>query len=151
MRYSLFSHCGGEEALPATEKSHIADALTNCRVVVAHRVATRIRDEVLRSLHSSGWSEEVMLDHDSGISITSSRGKIGLCLQTGNMSRIYADILKLQKLYVDGTIEVGAMVLPSAPAARSLGENIANADRLVRELEIFRKVIHLPVAIFAFE
>ena len=77
MRYSLFSHCGGEEALPATEKSHIADALTNCRVVVAHRVATRIRDEVLRSLHSSGWSEEVMLDHDSGISITSSRGAPG--------------------------------------------------------------------------
>ncbi len=67
------------------------------------------------------------------------------------MSRMYADILKLQKLYLDNVISVGTLILPTSPAARALGDNVANADRLKAELPIFRKVIHLPLVLIAFE
>jgi hypothetical protein len=64
---------------------------------------------------------------------------------------MYADVLKLQKLYLDDIIRVGVIVLATASAARELGDNIANADRLSAELPIFRKVIHLPLALISFE
>jgi hypothetical protein len=71
-------------------------------------------------------------------------------MQTGNMSRMYADLLKLQHMFLSNTIKVGAMIVPSHAAAKNLGDNIANADRLMRELDIFRKVIHMPLVVFAF-
>lgn len=73
-------------------------------------------------------------------------------MQTGgNMSRMYADLLKLQKLYLEDAISAGGIILPTSKASRDLGENIANADRLVAELKIFRRVIHMPIAVFSFE
>ena len=67
------------------------------------------------------------------------------------MSRMYADLLKLQKLFMEDRIKLGAFVLPTSGAARTLGDNLANADRLEAELTIFRKVIHMPIMIFSFE
>jgi hypothetical protein len=49
-------------------------------------------------------------------------------MQTGgNMSRMYADLLKLQKLYLEGAITAGAFILPTS------------------------KVVHMPIAVFSFE
>jgi hypothetical protein len=73
-------------------------------------------------------------------------------MQTGgNMSRMYADLLKLQKLYLEGAITAGAFILPTSKASRDLGDNVANADRLAVELTIFRRVVHMPIAVFSFE
>jgi hypothetical protein len=85
------------------------------------------------------------------MTITSMKNNVGLCLQTGNMARIYADLMKLQALYLDNAIKAAAIVLPSQPVASRLGSNIANAKRLERELEIFVKVYHVPTLVFALE
>ncbi len=67
------------------------------------------------------------------------------------MSRMYADLLKLQKLYLESRLQAGAFILPTSPTARGLGDNVANADRLQSELTIFRNVIDMPIAVFSFE
>ncbi len=67
------------------------------------------------------------------------------------MSRMYADLLKLQKLYLENRLKAGAFILPTSPTARGLGDNVANADRLQSELTIFRNVIDMPIAVFSFE
>lgn len=151
MKVTTHSHCDGIPRIPEKYRTEIGLAISGCIVEPGPAAATTIRKAILNSLIQNGWSNEVALARDSDITITSAKDGIGLCLQTGNMSRMYADLLKLQKMFLDGGIKVGIMIVPTTSAAKLLGSNIVNADRLMRELDIFRKVVHMPLAIFAFE
>ena len=152
MQAFLHIHNGAGEVLPATERTELIAAIETCGIEPARSVASRIRTHIERSLTAVGWSGEVQVEPPSQITISSIKNRVGLCVQTGgNMSRMYADILKLQKLYLDNLIIVGVVVLPTSAGARAIGDNVANADRLNAELPIFRKVIHLPIALVAFE
>lgn len=151
MNFTMNSHCGGAEKIPAALREEIKGAVARCGIRPALRTATKIRTALLSDLLKNGWCSEVAVAAGSGITISSSKNNVGLCLQTGNMSRMYADLIKLQKLFLDDAIKAGIIVMPTATAARALGSNIANASRLSKELEIFRKVIHMPIILFAFE
>jgi hypothetical protein len=59
-----------------------------------------------------GWSDEISLSSDAKISITSKKSNIGLCLQTGNMGRFYADLIKLEFLHKQGVIAAGIYIIP---------------------------------------
>lgn len=85
------------------------------------------------------------------MTITSSKSDIGLCIQTGNMARIYADLMKLQAMYLNNHIKAAVIILPSQEAAKHMGDNIAQANRLQRELEIFKKAYHVPTIVYALE
>ena len=138
--------------LPRAERREIEAAIDSCEVALHRGAATRIRKHILSHLGRVGWPGEFQVEPPSKITISSLKGGVGLCVQTGgNMSRMYADLLKLQKLYMEDRVKVGALILPTSPAARELGDNVANADRLEAELNIFRKVIHMPIAVFSFE
>lgn len=67
-----------------------------------------------------------------------------------NVSRIYADLLKLQALYMRETIKAGIVILPTVKAARSFSGNVASLERLERELPIFSQVITMPVVVIGF-
>ena len=151
MKYLVHSHCDGDKSFPNSLKKEIQKAIDRIDVFIKHGTAKKIRDEFLTALVTAGWSGKLVLSPDSNITITSSKYDVGLCLQTGNMARMYADLLKLQALYLNGSISYGALVLPSAPLAAKLGSNIANATRLERELEIFKKVYNLPTLVFSLE
>ena len=72
-------------------------------------------------------------------------------LQTGNMSRAPYDLLKLEYLFRSNRIEAAALALPTKEAAGIIGDNIANADRVCRELKLFDRVITVPIVVVAFE
>jgi len=93
----------------------------------------------------------VAVAQGSDITITSMKSEVGLCLQTGNMARMYADLIKLQTLYLNNAIKSAVIVVPSEPVAKILGSNIAQAKRLARELDIFKKAYYVPTLIFALE
>ena len=76
---------------------------------------------------------------------------IGLCFQTGNVGRIYADLLKLQTLYTKGNITAGIILIPQNQTAKELGSNMANYERLIRELPIFSQVITMPIVVIGFD
>lgn len=152
MKFTSLSHQSADVLLPSKERQEIENAISSCNVVVKKGAAAKIREELVHVLSKSGWSGEVQVEPPSKITIASKKNGVGLCIQTGgNISRMYADLLKLQKLYMENAIKYAAFILPAAPTARVLGQNIANADRLIVELQIFRKVIHMPIAVFAFE
>lgn len=152
MRAFLNSFNCAADVLPDLERADLMQAIESCRISPARNVAPKIRAHIVRSLTSAGWSGKVQVEPPSQITIFSIKNRVGLCVQTGgNMSRMYADVLKLQKLYLDSLINVGAILLPTAAGAQALGDNVANADRLKAELQIFRKVIYLPIALIAFE
>jgi hypothetical protein len=72
-------------------------------------------------------------------------------LQTGNMSRAPYDLLKLEYLYKSSRIKTAALALPTQDAAKVIGDNIAYAERVIRELKLFESVITLPLLVVAFE
>ena len=150
---TIYCHAKGSVTVPLQHKQDITQAVIAMTAQVRRGNATQLRDQFLDSLMMSGWSSEVSVSpRQSAMTITSINLTTGLCLQTGgNASRIYADLLKLQALYLDGVITCGVFVLPSAPVARNLGDNIAQADRLIRELNIFKKVVTLPLLVYSLE
>jgi hypothetical protein len=151
MKHYKFSHCDGEKCVPAGHKTDIASAIGSVTTKAGPGAATKIRDQIIDKLKELGWSGEIKLAADSDMTVTSTKNGIGLCLQTGNMARMYADLIKLQTMYLDNQIQAAAILVPSQDAAKLLGSNIAQAKRLERELAIFKKAYHVPTIIYAFE
>ena len=151
MKHIIHSHCAGDKALPPILQKEIITAITAITIKPAKGKAPKIRDSLLDSLKGLGWSAKVPVSKGSGMTITSMKDDVGLCLQTGNMARMYADLIKLQTMYLDNSIRSAAIIIPSSPVAKLLGSNVAQANRLERELNIFKKAYHVPTVIFALE
>lgn len=151
MKVSIHDHCCGGERVPPEILAEIIKAAEVIDVRAERGAAPRIRRQFMASLREDGWSGEITVSRDSDVTITSMREKVGLCLQTGNMARMYADLIKLQTLYLDNAIEAAVIVLPSQPLALAIGSNIAQSARLERELEIYRKAYHVPTLLLGLE
>lgn len=151
MKFHVHSHCGGDKALPSAMQAEIEAAIGAITINPRNGAATKVRDAFLGALKTLGWPGELAVSRESDITITSCKSEVGLCCQTGNMARIYADLIKLQTLYLDKAIRGAAIVLPSTPMAKLLGSNIAQANRLERELSIFKKAYHVPTLVYALE
>lgn len=155
MKHSIKSHCAGDATVPKHIQADIAQAIQSVVVKLGLGTkiggATKIRDALISNLKASGWSGKFSVAKGSDITITSMRDEVGLCLQTGNMARMYADLIKLQTLYLDNVIRSAVIIVPSEPVALLLGSNIAQAKRLERELDIFKKAYHVPTLVFALE
>src|SRR5689334_2532212 len=121
MRHTVYSHCAGTEVVPEAAKNEIARAISSLAVKIGKGAATRLRENILEQLVKAGWSGEFLVSKDSDMTITSTKAGVGLCLQTGNMARMYADLLKLQSLYTDDAISSAVMIVPSYPVAKKLG------------------------------
>lgn len=151
MKYSVHSHCAGESTVASHVKEEIVHAIKGVAIKPTRGAAPKIRDAILANLKINGWSGKVPVAKGSDITITSMRDDVGLCLQTGNMARMYADLIKLQTLHLDNAIKAAVLIVPSEPVALLLGSNIAQAKRLERELDIFKKAYHVPTLVFALE
>lgn len=151
MKIHEYSHRCGAKIISSEMQDQIRDVLRNTPSKISKGAASTIRRKVIDSLQQGGWSKEVRLDASSNITITGMRDRIGLCVQFGNISRIYADLIKLQTLFIRDSIDAGIILLPGHTAAITLGQNIANGDRLERELKIFSTVISMPLWIVSFD
>ncbi len=145
-------HCGGLATVPQEHQDEIRDIIGSVEIKPDRGAAPSFRDAFNLGLTAKGWSTKTSLSTGSKISISSTKGATGLCMQTGgNMSRMYADLLKLQHLYITGKIKCGMMIVPTKPTAKLLGDNVVHASRLVQELNLFNKVIYVPMIICSFE
>ncbi|MFZ1219358.1 MAG: BglII/BstYI family type II restriction endonuclease [Chthoniobacterales bacterium] len=145
MSLSTKDHRNGAKLIPAYIQEEVKAAVAETEAL---RRATSTREAILKTLRGKhGWSDEITLSPDAKISITSRKGEIGLCVQTGNMSRFYADLLKLEYLFHEGMIQAAVYVVPVKAVAKRWGENIANFERFTNEVKIFSKIIQTPLLI----
>src|SRR5690349_6000177 len=121
--------------------------ISDCKIKVRKGIAKTIRKELTTKLMEKAWPIKVRIDTNSRITITSLKENVGLCLQMGNMGRIYADLLKLQTTFLQNKIAAGIIILSVRRLAVKMGQNIANFERLVGELSIFSKTITMPLLI----
>ncbi len=110
-----------------------------------------IRDHVRSEFEKEGWAINVKIDQGLGLSVFAMKDDLAFHLQTGNISRAAYDLLKLQHLYQSGRIEAAALALPTRECASLLGSNIANADRITKELELFDRIVTVPIVVIAFQ
>jgi hypothetical protein len=111
----------------------------------------QIKEHVTNEFLNEGWAMDARLDQEVNLRVTAMKDDLAFQLQTGNMSRAPYDLLKMQYLCTSGKIKAAAIALPTVNAAKAMGDNIANAERVIRELQLFEKVITVPVLVIAFE
>lgn len=107
--------------------------------------AKDFRKKIERITQVQGWTGKVKIDKNAGITITSMKENVGLCVQTGNVGRFYSDIIKLQTLYLNGKIESGVYIIPTKESALRMGDNLTNYERVTSELVIYKKIITIPI------
>jgi hypothetical protein len=137
-------HCSHEDWNKGKVRS-VTTAIHDLRIKIDYGCSSRLRKAILRELATLGWSSKVKLSYHSQISITATNGEFALCLQTGNMSRFYADLLKLQYLYQKGAVRSAIYILPMKQGAQRMGSNLAHFERFTAELDLFKEVISVPI------
>ncbi len=151
MKTKIYEHRSGLKVVPNDIISDVEKIIWNIKPILTKKSVTNIKEAVRERLKKEGWTGEYRLDATSRITISSYLKGIGLCFQTGNVGRIYADLLKLQTLYTKGNITAGIILVPQIETAKELGSNMANYERLIRELPIFSQVITMPVVVIGFD
>lgn len=111
----------------------------------------KLRGRILETLTKKGWSDEIRISVDTKITITSTLKDVGLCLQTGNMSRFYADLLKIQTLFCKKKIKAGVYILPTKFESKRIGSNVVHFERFVDELKVFSETLTIPLIVYGFE
>ena len=144
-------HNAGSEWEKRELKEWLTDVFEAPAIKIKKGCTSDIRAHVEREFINEGWALDVRLDTDSMIKVFAMKEDMAFQLQTGNMSRAPYDLLKLEYLYKSGRIETAALALPTQDAAKVIGDNIAYAERVIRELKLFDRVITLPLLVVAFE
>lgn len=150
MKTVTHSHEGGVDRVNMGIRSGIERVLHAIKMPLRKNCAPKLRREITKGLHVLGWSDRVPIRAKVKLTVTAINDRVGLCLQTGNMARFYADLLKLQVAFLDGNIRAAILVLPTREAARSMGSNIASFERLVKELDLFKRIITIPLIVIGF-
>lgn len=151
MKMQRYSHLCNAQNWEDKEISPLVDALVHTQFNFHNSRSLSLRRAIQAVLRSQGWSSKVKLIHSSKISITATNGQFGLCLQTGNMSRFYADLLKLQYLFQKGTIKAAVYILLTKHRAQEMGSNLAHYERFVEELDLFSEIITVPLFVIGID
>lgn len=129
----------------------ITDLFEVPSLTVTARATGTVREHVRKELEKEGWAFNVRIDSEADLTVFSKKDDLVVQLQTGNISRYVYDLLKIQHLYSKKEIEAAALAVPTKAAAERLGSNITNCDRVWNELNIFSRVITVPIMVISFE
>lgn len=151
MQLTCASHHFGEHAISIDIYEPIITMLKKLDFEVRKGSATKLRQRISEELFQLGWSDKTKIDSENDITITSMKGNVGLCMQTGNVSRFYADILKLQFMYIKDKVTAAIYIIPTKTASQKMGSNIAYFERFVEELNLYKHIITIPILIIGIE
>lgn len=144
-------HSAGSEWDRRDLKEWLTDIFEAPAIKIARGCTPEIREHVKTEFLFEGWALKVNLDQSHRISVFAGKDDVAFQLQTGNISRAPYDLLKMQYLFQRKRIEAAALALPTKHAAKIIGGNVANAERVIDELELFDRVITVPMLVVAFE
>jgi hypothetical protein len=143
-------HNAGAEWERRELKEWLTDVFEAPALKIQQKCTQEIHEHVEQEFINEGWALNVRLDQKHQLAVTAIKGDLAFQLQTGNMSRAPYDLLKLQYLYQSKRIATAALALPTRDAAKIIGDNLANAERICREMQLFDRVITVPILVVAF-
>jgi len=137
---------------PALELKGIAKEIVNSLTSLPESASTSrlMRAHWEERFLSEGWVKGVSVG-TSRLSIGYAREQVGMCIQLGNTSRVYADLLKLETLFRLGRISQAVLVVPSARYSASLGTNYANFNRAEQDINSLSATISVPILLVSID
>lgn len=131
----------------------IKDSIASAPFVLNRGAGPAVKSHVGEYLADRGWATNVRIDVERALTInTFHHTGIALQVQVGNIARAFYDLLKLESVVRLQKVRVGVLVVPTKNAARQLGENLANFERLSGEhRDLFNSIIEMPLVILGFE
>jgi hypothetical protein len=150
MNTKRYSHNSAASVVPKEIVAQVQESLSALGGQLTRNCASDLRKGMLARLHRQGWSNQVPIRARYRLTLTSVNNSVGLCLQTGNMARFYADLLKLEVAYINELIKSAIYILPTPSAAQVMGSNIAHYDRLVQELPLYKHIVTIPILVLGF-
>ena len=144
-------HNAGSEWDRRGLKKWLTDVFEVPAIKIAPHCTPNIRKHAETEFLKEGWALNVNLAQAYRLSVFAMQDDLAFQLQMGNMSRAPYDFLKFQYLFQSKKIKTAGIALPTKEAAKIVGDNIVNADRVIKELELFGRVITVPILVVAFE
>ena len=153
MKYvQTFSHRHGLEVVrDAGLYDEIIAFLQAPKIAVASKSSKIVKQHMDRALQRAGWALSPQVAPGFELDVNGMKNRICLTTQAGNIARAFYDLLKFQALYLGDRIDAAVLVLPTKHAARALGSNIAQFDRVTNELKLFKHVVTVPLLVVSFE
>jgi len=144
----MYSSNGGKNIILSNSQiwSELLQVFSESQLRFEKGESQKIKMEVSNTLNKLGWADSVKIQ-PTNLTINFIKQRVGLCLQLGNVARTYADLLKIQLLIEMKIIDVGVIAVPIRSAAKEMGSNLAQYERLENELKIFDTIISAPIVI----
>lgn len=148
----IYSHNYAELILKEKEMfDRIISLLDIPEILMQKKAAPTIKNDVRDRLGIEGWTLEASVNVAYNLKINALKNNVALMLQTGNITRAFYDLLKFQVMKDNSRIDVAVLVVPTTGAAKSLGSNIANFERIKSELALFKNIISVPCLIIGID
>lgn len=153
MNFEMYDHRNGGRSVGMAERMGIENVIESLEPPYGKLEPREVTGPILEALGKLGWSGQVLVGQGTKIAITSMHSDVGLAVQFGNISRIYADLLKLQTLYIEEKISSAIIIVPHRDLLGRLSssgktDNRCSYDRVIREMPVFAKVITVPTLIY---
>ncbi|HAW47637.1 MAG TPA: hypothetical protein DCX34_10420 [Roseovarius sp.] len=140
-----FSHRYGQEVVKARAlRDEVLASVSSDEIGMARGHASRINEAIRSRLASSGWALDPRVHTGFNLDVNAIKDRVGLTVQTGNVTRAFYDLLKFQVMHLHDRIDAAVLVVPTHGASRALGSNIANFNRVTKELGLFKHIITVP-------
>lgn len=147
--YSL--HSGDAEWQRRELYEWLTDLFEVPEIIVEPGCTGRIRSHLQEELTNAGWSCNVRIDPSVDLTVTGRLRDLAFQIQTGNISRAIYDLMKLQYLYEQRKIQTAALAVPTRQAAEIIGSNIAHDERVWKEMQLYDRIITVPLLLVSFE
>ena len=144
MKFDISDHNNGLSIITADIYYSVTNAIKNTKCELKKHSAPMLKKKLIQKSIEEGWSGQLRIDKKTRITITSIKDEVGLCIQLGNVSRMYADLLKLQVLYNKSVIKAAIIVVALNASAKKMNGNMASFERLEREYALYDSIITVP-------
>ena len=146
------SHRYGLEALKEKGLNKaVRDLVSIPEIGMARRMARQINSAVQTRLSDTGWALDTRVHANYKLDINGLKNRVGLMIQTGNITRAFYDLMKFEVMHKNDRIDSAVLIVPTSGAARALGSNIANFARVTNELGLFRHIITVPCLVLGID
>ncbi|MDU1280008.1 MAG: BglII/BstYI family type II restriction endonuclease [Clostridium sp.] len=150
--YEEYSHNFGRNMV---DEKNLYEEIKKCIFVpdigACKGITSNFKTAVEQNCTVYGWIINPTVSSGYSLTINAMKNKIGLTIQTGNIARAFYDLLKFQSMYSMDKIDGCVLVVPTAEAAKALGSNISNFNRVKNEMQLYKHTISLPCLIIAID
>lgn len=153
LRYQIQSFRFAEEVINAElrTKEELLDILSKVPIPPPPKMAAQLNRMLKAEFKKKGWEIGPRIHPELGLTADFRKKRVQIEAQFSNNARYYADVFKFELSHLADFADVGVLIVAKKDLANKIGDNIANYERVERELKAFKILIPLPILLIGVE